>query len=271
MEIPIKIMAHLIGAQYLHDFSGDTFIKGFSAMFIPTRHCQDILIWHLVYNETGEHLSYLDHRLEKILKITDHDLANLRHVVGWCPEVKIHTGSTSEVYTFQRARLPRVNSDSLLASTLISNGRFTSDPATFVFCQKYKFVNTLQRGLSKILSLLSQKFILLWDTKDQRGWLVNGVNTLLHLLRASLKFEEKRSRGTVFLLEWSKLYESAFPHSAAAAREFLSDERNFTQRISSSAFVQPCQKKSRLWSRASRIRASWKSYTTAFRNPRESV
>ena len=41
------------------------------------------------------------------------------------------------------------------------------------------------------LRQLYDKFFLFWDTEDKRGWLVNGLDALLHLIRATLKHYEK--------------------------------------------------------------------------------
>ena len=40
------------------------------------------------------------------------------------------------------------------------------------------------------LQWISQRFVVLWDEKDKRGWLLRGISALLHLLRASLKYAE---------------------------------------------------------------------------------
>ena len=41
------------------------------------------------------------------------------------------------------------------------------------------------------LRQLYDKFFVFWDTEDKRGWLVNGLDALLHLVRATLKHYEK--------------------------------------------------------------------------------
>lgn len=42
------------------------------------------------------------------------------------------------------------------------------------------------------LKWLRQKYIVLWDEEDKRGWLVNGTSALLHLVRASLEHDRTR-------------------------------------------------------------------------------
>lgn len=64
--------------------------------------------------------------------------------------------------------------------------------------------------------------------KDERGWLVNGVSALMHLICASLKISQKRS----FHFDWSQLQEASAPYTSSAAEEVLSNKVNLKLRIS---------------------------------------
>jgi len=58
LEIPLGMMAGLAEATHATDFDGGIVIKGFSAMFIPTARIDRSVLWHLIYDEKGDRLSY---------------------------------------------------------------------------------------------------------------------------------------------------------------------------------------------------------------------
>lgn len=92
LEIPLNIIAGLARTKQVDTFDGKTFIKGFSAMLIPTKPSEDILTWHLLYNKDGSRISYLDSIAAHASHIGISFLENARHIVGWCSEVKSFAG-----------------------------------------------------------------------------------------------------------------------------------------------------------------------------------
>jgi hypothetical protein len=56
LEIPLNMMAGLARTQRADTFNGKLFIKGFSAMLIPTKRSGDLIIWHYLYKKNGNHL-----------------------------------------------------------------------------------------------------------------------------------------------------------------------------------------------------------------------
>ena len=97
LEIPLSVMAALAQARRATTFGGKLFIKGFCTMLIPTRHVGDLVIWHMLFNEDGSHVSYVDPRIRNIPgahpeNISDFELETARHVLGWCSNVKNYAG-----------------------------------------------------------------------------------------------------------------------------------------------------------------------------------
>ncbi|KAI1506353.1 hypothetical protein F5X99DRAFT_422978 [Biscogniauxia marginata] len=82
IEMPLSMMTALVGASKVVPFKGKLFIKGFSMMLVLNRRSKDILFWHLIYNQDGGPVSYLDDIPTHAENITFADLENLRHVVG---------------------------------------------------------------------------------------------------------------------------------------------------------------------------------------------
>lgn len=97
LEIPLDIMAALVGSHRITRFAERTFIKSFSAMLLLNNKIGDILAWHLLFNEDGGHISYADPRVRlnpdsSTEAINMSTLSTSRHVVGWCLQVKNMAG-----------------------------------------------------------------------------------------------------------------------------------------------------------------------------------
>jgi hypothetical protein len=60
LEIPLNMMAGLARTQRINIFNRKLFIKGFSTLLTPTNRIGDMLIWHLLYNQSGNRISYID-------------------------------------------------------------------------------------------------------------------------------------------------------------------------------------------------------------------
>ena len=60
LDTSLDVMAQLIQAQYITWFNDIPFIKGFSALAVPSVIEKGILIWHLIFNEDWSRISYTD-------------------------------------------------------------------------------------------------------------------------------------------------------------------------------------------------------------------
>lgn len=101
LEIPLGIMAALIGADRITPFGHDLIIKGYSDLFYATEHHDNFTMWHLIRNERNPELgsariSFAD---ERIIQLADQGLAclnlkldDVRHIVGWTNTVKSNAG-----------------------------------------------------------------------------------------------------------------------------------------------------------------------------------
>lgn len=97
LEIPLNIMIALAQAYRATTFDGRVIIKGFCTMLVPTKTSPGLVLWHVVFNADGSHISYSDPRIRDIpgphsTEISSLDLENCRHIVGWCSKVKNFTG-----------------------------------------------------------------------------------------------------------------------------------------------------------------------------------
>lgn len=92
LEVPLNIMAGLARADRVDQFNGKVYLKGFSTMLVPTKQFKEVVYWHLIYNEDGSRISYLDDNLNRDALAGTPDLTAHRHVLGWCSEASFYSG-----------------------------------------------------------------------------------------------------------------------------------------------------------------------------------
>lgn len=95
LEIPLNIMASLAQAHRVGSFGGKTVLKGFTTMLLPMKRTKDIVTWHLVQSRNGERISYLEADNFQTADIQMPELEKSRHVLGWCPEMRLYAGGST--------------------------------------------------------------------------------------------------------------------------------------------------------------------------------
>jgi nucleoside phosphorylase len=79
---------------------------------------------------------------------------------------------------------------------------------------------------------VSQKFVVLWDVGEERGWLVNGASALLHLVRGSLAQDQLDSRfGSLCSFRSADFQEALKLHQTDAALEVILNQNNLQVKI----------------------------------------
>lgn len=99
LEIPLNIMAGLTQARRVGSFGGKTLLKGFATMLLPMKRTKDIVTWHLVQSMNGERISYLEADNFQTADIQLPELEKSRHILGWCPEMKLYAGREDFLYS----------------------------------------------------------------------------------------------------------------------------------------------------------------------------
>lgn len=89
-----------------------------------------------------------------------------------------------------RSRLPRVGSDCLLEKVSLTAGKYVTSGITVTVGVRDKPVHLNSQPYVTKLNELRHNFLVFWDVEAKRGWLVNGLDGLLHLLRATFKHYE---------------------------------------------------------------------------------
>lgn len=115
LEIPVDIMAALIGADRITTFGHDLIIKGYSDLFYATENHGDCIMWHLISNkydpEAGRvRISFADGRIpqstdQRLAQLQLDDVLRRRHIIGWTNMVKSNAGQ----YIPQTGGIPITN------------------------------------------------------------------------------------------------------------------------------------------------------------------
>lgn len=133
-------------------------------------------------------------------------------------------------YEVKNSRLPRPTDRGGLVDALLSSGHFVTGSTPFSVGRK----DIRLRRNSYIMKIkwVSQKFVILWDVGEKRGWLVNGASALLHLVRGSLAQDQFDSRfGSFSLFKSDDFQEALKLHQTDAALEVLLNQNNLQVKI----------------------------------------
>lgn len=226
LEIPLDMMAALVGSSRLDLFDAKVFIKGFSAMLVPTLRRGGIVVWHLVAQDDDTRVSYLDWEGEHEQQLTMAEMETARHIVGWCSEVTFDVGGPDAEYNIGRSLLPVAHAGCVLERAQISGGQLIHGTMTFRLGTNQKPIHVSRDGYIPKLKWAAGKYVILWDEEARRGWLVNGASALLHLLRASLEYCQKDKFRHAFLFDKSSFVEAEGSNNADSAIKVLTNERN---------------------------------------------
>ncbi|KAH8124045.1 hypothetical protein LI328DRAFT_168947, partial [Trichoderma asperelloides] len=230
-EMPLNIMAGLARTQRVDCFKGMTFIKSFSILLVPTKRSGDMIFWHLVYNKDGRRISYLDSTIASLGYAKNLDLEQCRHVLGWCEDADFYAGSAQANYFVLNSALPAPHEGCSLASTYVSPGRCIVGGPAFSLGVKDTPAHVSRSGFIPRLQWIATKFVLLWDESEKRGWLVNGTSALLHIVRASLAYNNIDKFNFAFIFRESSFQESATPFTADSAIDMLINPKNLALKL----------------------------------------
>jgi hypothetical protein len=112
LEVPLNVLGRLVPSRWVSTFDGKVYIKGHSSVLVPTMVIRDTVVWHLISDDEGQYLSYVDSRIEATPGLypatVDCNLGSFRHIVGWCGKAKTLTGMTILPYNVTFLTLSRL-------------------------------------------------------------------------------------------------------------------------------------------------------------------
>ncbi|KAH7026264.1 uncharacterized protein B0I36DRAFT_248435 [Microdochium trichocladiopsis] len=228
LELSLDLMASWAQARYFNVFRQTPMIKGFSSLLYPTKQSAGSTTWHLRFNEDGSHISFMEGISCYAPTLDIPAVSQGRHILGWCKKAEFYAGAPDAMYAVDDSMLPAADANCVLGGANIHQGTLLKQ-GNFQLGVKDVPTRLGRFGsdpYSRCLQWLHAQRVVLWDEADKRGWLINGVSALLHLLRAYIAFTSESDFGAEFLLNGHSLAESADPHSARAAVEVLMNEHN---------------------------------------------
>ncbi|KAF7157796.1 hypothetical protein CNMCM6106_003925 [Aspergillus hiratsukae] len=226
LEIPLNMMAGLAQAHRISTFNGWTVLKGWSTLLVPTEQKDGLVFWHLKHHPDGERTSFRQCETFSPIKASIPALEKARHVLGWCTEMQFFGGAADASYNVRPSRLPGTSEDCLLDKAYISSGPMISGGHPFSIGRKDIPLHISRHSYIRKLRWIAQKFVVLWDEGDKRGWLVNGTSALLHLVRAAMKQASVDHFKSYLLFDPGQLQESRRSHEPTAAVDVLMDPSN---------------------------------------------
>ncbi|KAK5224482.1 hypothetical protein LTR72_004263 [Exophiala xenobiotica] len=226
LEIPLNIMAALIQTRRIDTFNDTPYIKGFSSMLYPTKSVDNFLLWHHLFNKDGNRIPFTDERITGGCYISRFDLPTARHIVGWCSEVEYCAGSANAMLSIEKARLPRPHSGCILDKVTLNAGYFITGGMEVRLGHKDVPLHISRDGYRKKLQWMEQRFVVLWDSGQNKGWLVNGNSALLHLTRASLEHNRTDGFSSEFCFDSKDIKEPSTPNVPGSALEVLRQAEN---------------------------------------------
>ncbi|KAM7213317.1 hypothetical protein V8F06_011328 [Rhypophila decipiens] len=231
LEATLGALVKLIRTDYVTEFDGRIFVKGFSSMLALTERMGDFLRWHLFYNPEGR-VSYLDFTDEPNQSLQEADLESCRHIVGWRPKVKLYAGASDGSYSIGNSGLDRPGPGCVLEKFALSGGKFVSASFTLALgVRDTPLFHQTRSEYSEKLNWISTRYAVLWDEETMRGWLVNGITALLHLVRASLECDKKNKTNPSPLFKPDEMQDSSTPYTADSAIEVLKSRHNLKLKL----------------------------------------
>jgi hypothetical protein len=177
-------------------------------------------------------------------------IESARHIVDWCESVQNYAGrshlfergllqvliitgkgSKRANYNIGISGLPQPDSTFAFDRVAISVGRGINIGVAATIGKKDKPGRTAKASdYHKQLEWIEQRFVIFYDRKDKRAWLIDGLSALLHLVRASPADRRRRGRSVIF--DESDFQEPNKPYMGkSAAGDVLRNRNNMALKI----------------------------------------
>lgn len=126
-------------------------------------------------------------------------------------------GSAGAHHPVTHSRLPKPHLDCALYGMRVLEGKLILSGPEFFIGAKDTPEHIARKGNIRRLKWMSTKFVLLWDERDKRGWLVNGTTALLHIVRAFLSHAKEDNFKSAFQFKDEDFQEAKVPFTADSA------------------------------------------------------
>ena len=191
LELSLYMIAKLLRTNHTTIRNGSLAIREYSHALFPTSRSDNIIRWHYIYDADGANMPYWKAHSRSVHNLLTSDLPHHKHFVGWCSKANTIAGAPGDHYDVKRSDLPIPSAGLLLDSFNITGSQFIGGQVNIKFGIRRPALHIAADGFAQKIIALRQHYVVLWDHEDKRGWLVDGLSALLHLLRTSLLASSK--------------------------------------------------------------------------------
>jgi hypothetical protein len=135
-------------------------------------------------------------------------------------------GAAQATYPVEGSGLPTLPTGCQFSRAVMSKGEPISDGIPYTLGARDVPRGVSQRTYAHILRDIHQRYVVLWDETERRGWLINGTTALLHLLRASLESRKTDQLNFIFEFRSDDIQEARLPYTARSPLEVLTNSSN---------------------------------------------
>jgi hypothetical protein len=190
LEISLELLAALTGVCHAVEYQGGVVMKGFSHMLVPVRRQKDRVQWHLISSKTGSRLTYSEalsrcDARASLQEVSLDDLKTCRAILGWCSVATSRLGAVSVDYVnLDYSGAKEADASFLCAGGQLGFQQFGTAVLDFKFGAKDGRCHFQRNGpYRRVISAAEKTHVALYDTEDQRAWLVNAADVLLHMIQ----------------------------------------------------------------------------------------
>jgi hypothetical protein len=191
LEISLELLAGIAGVCHVVDYEGGVVMKSFSHMFVPVQRNDDRVQWHAISSKDSEtRLTYHEAltRCEAralISEVSFDDLKSCRAIVGWCSTATSGLGSTSANYeNIDYSGAKDAESTIKCAGGSLGFQQFGTAALDFKFGLKDGKCHFQRNGpYQRIVSAAEKTPVVLYDTGEQRAWMVPASDVMLHMIQ----------------------------------------------------------------------------------------
>ncbi|KAF2997752.1 hypothetical protein E8E14_005558 [Neopestalotiopsis sp. 37M] len=236
MEMSLAIIMALTRTQQITLFKHNLFVKGHYTMLVAVKEVNDVVLWHVLSNEDEQYIEYHDKRVHDLAPGLDNPtvvldlLPEKRHIVGWWPLVQIQAGTLHANLDIRGSGVEAPGKELIFERFTLGVSKFAMASASIALGERDQLIkiekdedfyhNKIERAL--------QRYVVFYDTADQRAWLLDGATALLHLTRASLHAKEKH--GFAIITKNEDIQEKEGPQETSAVRT-LTDPSNMKLKL----------------------------------------
>jgi hypothetical protein len=197
LEISLELLAAIAGVSHITQFNGGLVMKGFGSLIVPVHMANDRVQWHAIASQDSDtYLSYHDglssckSRLS-LEEVGFDDIQTTRAFLGWCSVYTSRLGSKGVDYD----NIDYSGATEACASVHFNGAQlgfqqWATATANFsIGAKQTKHYIARDGPFRNVINYAERTPVLLYDTNDERGYLVSATDVMLHMIQHRHRLE----------------------------------------------------------------------------------